>query len=104
MKYFALTRKLYIFALENRFNLVSNKFRFWFSLQIYELNLILPMRKKKIIQVQPENVMKIAKAMRVARVTVYNALAYRSESENAQLIRKLAINEYGGVETTRIIL
>lgn len=62
------------------------------------------MRKKKIIQVPPENVMKIAKAMRVARITVYNALAYRSESENAQLIRKLAINEYGGVETTRIIL
>ena len=62
------------------------------------------MRKKKIIQVPPENVMKIAKAMRVAKITVYNALAYRSESENAQLIRKLAMSDYGGVETTKLVM
>lgn len=62
------------------------------------------MRTKEIIQVPPENVAKIAKAMRVARVTVYNALAYRSESENAKLIRKLALSEYGGVETTKIAM
>jgi len=97
-------KKIIIFAHENLFNLVSNKFRFGFSPQIYKLNLITPMRKKKIIQVPPENISKIAKAMRVARITVYNALAYRSESENAQLIRKLAINEYGGIETTKLIM
>lgn len=62
------------------------------------------MRKKKIIQVPPENVMKLAKTMRVAKITVYNALAYRSESENAQLIRKLAMSDYGGIETTKIIM
>lgn len=62
------------------------------------------MRKKKIIQVPPENVMKIAEAMRVTKVTVYNALAFRSESESSQIIRKLAMSDYGGVETTKIIM
>jgi len=62
------------------------------------------MRKKKIIQVPPENVLKIAKAMRVSKITVYNALAFRSESENAQIIRKLAQSEYGGVETFKYIM
>ena len=62
------------------------------------------MRKKKIIQVAPENVLKIAKAMRVSKITVYNALAFRSESENAQIIRKLAQSEYGGIETFKYIM
>jgi hypothetical protein len=62
------------------------------------------MRKKKIIQVPPENVIKIAKAMRCAKVTVYNALAWRSDSENAKLIRRLALNEYGGMEVNKFIL
>ena len=62
------------------------------------------MRKKKIIQVPPENVLKIAKAMRVSKITVYNALAFRSESENAQIIRKLAKSEYGGFETFKYIM
>lgn len=60
--------------------------------------------KKKIIQIPRKNVDLLAKAMNVAPVTVWNALAFRSDSENAQQIRRLAISTYGGVETTKIIM
>lgn len=61
-------------------------------------------RKKKIIQVPPKNVDLIAKAMKCGKVTVWNALAFRSDSANAEQIRRLALSAYGGVETTKIIL
>ena len=61
-------------------------------------------RKKKIIQIPPKNVELLAKAMGVAKVTVWNALAFRSDSENARQIRKLALSTYGGVESTRLVL
>lgn len=61
-------------------------------------------RKKKIIQVPRKNVDALAKAMGCKNVTVWNALAFRSDSENAQQIRRLALSTYGGIETTKIIL
>lgn len=61
-------------------------------------------RKKKIIQIPSKNVDLLAKAVGVARVTVWNALAFRSDSENAQQIRRLAISAYGGIETTKIVM
>lgn len=61
-------------------------------------------RKKKIIQVPPRNVELLAKAMNVGKVTVWNALAYRSDSDNAQQIRRLALSTYGGLETTKTIM
>ena len=61
-------------------------------------------RKKKIIQIPRKNVDLIAKAVNVSPVTVWNALAFRSDSENAQQIRRLAISTYGGIETTKFVL
>lgn len=61
-------------------------------------------RKKKIIQVPTKNVELLAKAMQVGKVAVYNALAFRSDSENAQQIRKAAIEAYGGIETYKYIM
>jgi len=61
-------------------------------------------RRKKIIQVPLGNVEKIAKAMCCSRTTVFNALAYRSDSENAKAIRRQALSAYGGVETSKLIL
>lgn len=61
-------------------------------------------RKKKIIQIPRKNVDLLARAMGVAQVTVWNALAFRSDSENAQQIRRLAISTYGGIETTKIVM
>ncbi len=62
------------------------------------------MRKKKIIQVPRKNIDLLAKTMNVGKVTVWNALAYRSDSENAQQIRRLAMSAYGGVETTKVVM
>lgn len=60
-------------------------------------------RKKKIIQIPPKNVELLAKAMNVGKVTVWNALAFRSDSENAKQIRRLALSTYGGFETTKLV-
>lgn len=62
------------------------------------------MRKKKIIQVPPKNIGLLADTMRVSKVAVWNALAFRSDSENAQLIRKKALSDYGGIETVKTIM
>lgn len=62
------------------------------------------MRKKKIIQIPRKNVGLLAKATLSSETTVYNALAFRSDSTNAQLIRQKALSEYGGVETTKTIM
>lgn len=61
-------------------------------------------RKKKIIQIPRKNVGMLAKATKTSETTVYNALAYRSDSENAQQIRRLALSVYGGIETFKTIL
>jgi hypothetical protein len=60
-------------------------------------------RKKKIIQVPRKNVDLLAKAMNVSAITVWNALAFRSDSDNAQQIRRLALSAYGGIETYKLV-
>ncbi len=67
-------------------------------------NIDIMARKKKIIQVPRKNVALLAKATMTSETTVYNALAYRSDSENAKLIRKKAISDYGGIETSKTIM
>lgn len=49
------------------------------------------------------NVQKMMKAYGYTRSAVYNALAFRTDSETAKLIRNQAIQLYGGVTTTKII-
>jgi hypothetical protein len=60
-------------------------------------------RKKKIISVAMGTAQRIAEEVKVSKVTVFNALAYRTDSEIAKLIRSKALNEYGGVETTKLV-
>lgn len=62
------------------------------------------MRKQRIIQVPKGAIPKIAKAYRCSSTTVYNALAGRSNSDNARIIRKAAVSHYGGVQTWRLVL
>ncbi len=96
--------KRVIFALENRSILVLNEFKNSFKVAKLAINFENMTRKKKIIQIPPKNVEMLSRMMNVGRVTVYNALAYRSDSENAKLIRQKAISDYGGIETTKTIL
>lgn len=60
-------------------------------------------KKRKIIMLPLGRVDQMARAHNVTRSTVYNALAYRSDSETAQLIRQQAVELYGGVETSRVV-
>lgn len=59
--------------------------------------------RKKIIVVPVGNVQKMAKANGVTPAAVYNALNYNSNSDLAQLLRKQAIEAYGGVNDTKIV-
>ena len=61
-------------------------------------------RRKKIIQLPLGNVEKMMKVFNASETGIYNALAYRSDSERAKRIREHALKFYGGVETTRLIL
>ena len=61
------------------------------------------MERKKVIRVKRENVERMAEAHRVSVVTVYNALAFRSDSPTAKVIRKQAVELWGGVEDMRIV-
>lgn len=72
-------------------------------MQIYNKFLKVMARKKKIIQVPRKNVDLLAKAVNVGQVTVWNALAFRSDSDNAQQIRRLALSSYGGIETYKLV-
>lgn len=51
------------------------------------------------ILVDKAKILKIAEKLGCGRVAVYNALAYRSNSELANSIRSIALNQYGGVKT-----
>lgn len=59
------------------------------------------MIKKKVISVAQDKIPSLQKAHKASRSAVYNALAYRSNSAQAQLIRKNALEFYGGVVTTK---
>lgn len=59
--------------------------------------------RKKVIRVPKGAVESICKALNVRRASVYNALKYNTNSENAQNIRRLALSTYGGVEATDIV-
>ena len=60
--------------------------------------------EKKIVMVPPKNIQKIAEAHHITRGAVYAILAYKSYSDLAQLIRKQAVDLYGGIDTTKVIL
>lgn len=61
-------------------------------------------KRVKIIQLPIGNVQKMAKAFNCTQAMIYKALSYGSYSELAENIRKLAIDVYGGVSTTKLIL
>lgn len=58
--------------------------------------------KRKIIKVKPSCIMQIAISFGVTKQAVYNALAKRSNSEQAIKIRKEAMELWGGVEVQQV--
>lgn len=60
-------------------------------------------KKIKIIKVSLEGRKKLAERYGCCRETIFNALAYRSQSKQSENIRQAALNEYGGVETDKVM-
>lgn len=60
-------------------------------------------KKIKIIKVSLEGRKKLAERYGCCRETIFNALAYRSQSKQSEDIRQAALNEYGGVETDKVM-
>ncbi len=56
-------------------------------------------RKKRII-VPVDKISVLMARFDCKRVAVYNALGYRSQSDMAKNIRKMALNEFGGRNIT----
>ena len=61
-------------------------------------------KRIRIIQVPSGNIEKLCKACRCKRTLVYDALRYKTDSELAKSIRENAVNLYGGVKTTKLVL
>lgn len=60
-------------------------------------------KKIKIIKVSLEGRKKLAERYGCCRETIFNALAFRSQSKQSEDIRQAALNEYGGVETDKVV-
>lgn len=60
-------------------------------------------KKIKIIKVSPEGRKKLAERYGCRRETIYNALGFRSQSKQSESIRYDALNEFGGVETDKVM-
>lgn len=59
--------------------------------------------RKKIIKVPGNNIYELMRSFNSSKSGVFNALAYRSDSERARNIRKAAIELYNGILTTKIV-
>lgn len=60
-------------------------------------------KKIKIIKVSPKISKKLAERYGCRRETIYNALSFRSQSKQSEDIRQAALNEFGGVETDKVL-
>lgn len=60
-------------------------------------------RKKKIISVPRGTAARLAQDVNVSEICVYNALAYRTDSATAKVIRDRALKLYGGIETYKVV-
>ena len=60
-------------------------------------------KKIKIIKVSREGQKKLVERYGCRRETIYNALSFRSQSKQSEDIRQAALNEFGGVETDKVL-
>ena len=60
-------------------------------------------RKGQCIRIPRGSAEKICAALKIGRTTLYAALNYTSNSEDAKLTRKKVLEEYGGIKDHRIV-
>lgn len=59
--------------------------------------------KRKYIAVPHGAVQAICRELKLKRSSVYHALNYETNSENARQVRRLALTVYGGIEAQKVI-
>lgn len=60
-------------------------------------------KKVPVIKLPRGQADKICMALKIGRTTLYEALSYQSNSDDAKKTRDEAISKYGGVKTTRVV-
>lgn len=60
-------------------------------------------KKIKIIKVSLEDWKKLAELYGCKRETIYNVLAYRSQSKQSEVFRQEVLNVFGGVKTNKVV-
>ena len=60
-------------------------------------------KKIKIIKVPLKRRKKLAERYGCCRETIFNALAFRSQSKQSEDIRQDALNDFGGVKTEKVV-
>lgn len=60
-------------------------------------------KKTKIIKVSLEGRKELAERYGCCRETIFNALAFRSQSKQSEDIRQDALNEFGGVVVDKVL-
>ena len=61
------------------------------------------MRKRRVIQLPRGAAGKMCKSLNIGKTTLYAALNYTSNSDEAKRTRKVALTKYGGVEFSKPI-
>lgn len=59
--------------------------------------------KRQVIVIPRGKADSICNALKIGRTTLYAALNFTSNSEDAKLTRQKALKEYGGILTTKVI-
>lgn len=59
--------------------------------------------RRKIIVIPRGKAEQICNSLKIGRTTLYAALNYTSNSEDAKLTRQKVLSEYGGIETYKVI-
>ena len=60
-------------------------------------------KKVKVIVIKKGIADKVCKSLGIGRTTLYEALRFHSDSDDAKLTRKRVIEEFGGIETTKVV-
>ncbi len=60
-------------------------------------------KKVPVIKIKRGTAEKICRSLKIGRTTLYEALNYMSNSDEAKNTREVVLSKYGGVKTTKVI-
>lgn len=60
-------------------------------------------RKEPVIKLKRGMADKVCRALKIGKTTLYEALSYKSNSDEAKNTREVVLQKFGGVKTTRVV-